>query len=259
MGVSGLKLERETGRRRGPLQDLSGATGVILAGGLGTRLRPVVADRPKVLAPVLGRPFLAYLLDQVATAGLRDVVLCTGYLGEEVRIAFGDAHGHVRLAYSRESSPLGTAGALRAALPLVSTDTMLVLNGDSYCEADFRALEAFHRASGAVATIGLVQVADTRRYGRVQTDAAGRVLGFEEKGTAAGPGWINAGLYLLERRLVQSIPAKGPVSLEREVFPAWIGRGLHGHRSEGRFIDIGTPESYAAAEAFFADRERADS
>jgi len=239
------------------LTDPATATAVVLAGGLGTRLRSVVADRPKVLAPVRGRPFLAYLLDQVAAAGIREAVLCTGYLGEDVRTAFGDAHADLRLIYSQESSPLGTAGALRQALPLVpeSADTLLVLNGDSYCETDIRAFEAWHRARGAVASIALVEVADTRRYGRVQTDPDGRVVRFEEKGEAAGPGWINAGQYLLERRLVESVPAApggGAVSLEREVFPAWVGRGLCGHRSGGPFIDIGTPESYARAEAFFA-------
>ena len=234
------------------MEDLRDVTAVILAGGLGTRLRPVVADRPKVLAEVHGRPFLAFLLDQLAAAGIRDVVLCIGYRGEQVRAAFGEAYGALRLRYSQESRLLGTAGALRLALPLLHSDPVLVMNGDSFCEADLASFTRWHRRRGAAATLLLARVPDTGRYGRVELDAEGRVLRFEEKGSPGGPGWVNAGVYLLSRRLLSTIPAGRPVSLEREVFPAWIGRGLYGHRSTGRFLDIGTPEAYATAEAFFA-------
>ena len=110
-----------------------GVTAAILAGGLGTRLRSVVKDRPKVLAEIRGVPFLTYLLDQLAAAGVRDVVLCTGYMGEQVRSAFGDSYGGMCLSYSQESSPLGTAGALRLALPLFKSSSVLVMNGDSFC------------------------------------------------------------------------------------------------------------------------------
>jgi len=273
------------------VQDLASVTAAILAGGLGTRLRSVVADRPKVLAEIRGRPFLAYLLDQLAAAGLRTVVLCTGYMGEQVRAMFGDFYGDLRLAYSQESSPLGTAGALRLALPLFKAETVLVMNGDSFCQVNLRAFWAWHCARGADATLLLTRVPDTKRYGRVHVDADGLVLRFDEKDNkpvlerseGSGPGWINAGIYLLNRRLLLTIPsgsknalrglpnprfwpgsddpgraksdlpipASGAVSLEREVFPAWISRGLYGYRSEGRFLDIGTPEAYAAAEQFF--------
>jgi NDP-sugar pyrophosphorylase family protein len=236
------------------MQDLAGVTAAILAGGLGTRLRPVVANRPKVLAEIRERPFLAYLLDQLAGAGIRHVVLCTGYLGEQVRTVFGDSYSSLRLIYSQESSPLGTAGALRLALPLFESDSVLVMNGDSFCQANLRAFWAWHCARGADATLLLTKVPDTRRYGRVQVDENGLVLRFDEKGDKDGPGWINAGIYLLNHRLLLTIPASGAVSLEREMFPTWIGRGLYGYRSEGRFLDIGTPEAYALAEQFFASQ-----
>ena len=122
-------------------------TAAILAGGLGTRLRPAVADRPKVLAPVGGRPYLTYLLDQLAGAGVREVVLLTGYAADEVRDALGDRYGRMRLRYSVEPAPLGTAGALRLALPLLAAPAVLLLNGDSYCDADLGAFRRSHRVS----------------------------------------------------------------------------------------------------------------
>ena len=239
------------------MQDLANVTAAILVGGLGTRLRSVVADRPKVLAEIRERPFLAYLLDELAGAGVRTVVLCTGYLGEQVQALFGDSYGSLRLVYSRESSPLGTAGALRLALPLFKSDSVLVMNGDSFCQANLRAFWAWHCAQGADATLLLTRMPDTKRYGRVHVDEDGLVLRFDEKGHNGGPGWINAGIYLLNHRLLLTIPASGAVSLEREVFPAWIGRGLYGYRSEARFLDIGTPEAYAVAEQFFPPETRA--
>jgi len=234
------------------VQELAAVTAAVLAGGLGTRLRSMVTDRPKVLAEIRGQPFLAYLLDQVAAAGVRYVVLCTGYLGEQVRAAFGDSYDSLRLVYSQEPSPLGTAGALRLALPLFKSETVLVMNGDSFCQANLRAFWAWHCARGADATLLLTRMPDTERYGRVHVDANGLVLGFDEKGGNSGPGWVNAGIYLLNHHLLLTIPANRAVSLEREMFPAWIGRGLYGYRSEGRFLDIGTPEAYNTAEQFFA-------
>lgn len=233
------------------VHDLSTVTGVILAGGLGTRLRSIVADQPKVLAEVQGRPFLSHLLDQVAAAGLKCAVLCTGYMGDQVRSTFGESYGSLQLAYSRESSPLGTGGALRLSLPLLDSDLVLVMNGDSFCQADLRAFCSWHSARNAAATILLARVSDTARYGRVVADAHGHILRFEEKARDSGPGWINAGIYLISRALVQTIPASRAVSLEREIFPSWIGQGLCAYPGEGRFLDIGTPESYATADQFF--------
>jgi NDP-sugar pyrophosphorylase family protein len=234
------------------VSDLADLTAAILAGGLGTRLRSVVTDRPKVLAEVGGRPFLAYLLDQLIAVGIKSAVLCTGYLGHQVQTTFGDSYAGLRLVYSQEASPQGTAGALRVALPLVESDCVLVLNGDSFCQTNLPALWVSHLVRGAEATILLTQVPDTGRYGRVQVEADGRVWRFDEKGGESGPGWINAGIYVLNRRLLGTIPRSGAVSLERAMFPVWIGRGLYGFQSTGRFLDIGTPEAYAVAGQFFA-------
>jgi D-glycero-alpha-D-manno-heptose 1-phosphate guanylyltransferase len=233
-----------------PTQSPSAA---ILAGGFGTRLRAVVGDRPKVLAEVGGRPFLSRLLDQLARAGVQQVVLCTGYLGEQVEQTYGSRYGEMDVYHSRESTPLGTGGALRAILPLVGSDPVLILNGDSYCDFDIADFARFHRSRASEASIVLARVADTSRYGRVNVGPDGRIESFEEKAAATGPGWINAGAYLVSRRALEQLPEHEPLSLEREVFPAWIdGAGMSGYRSEGRFLDIGTPASYAAAEHFFS-------
>ena len=228
-------------------------TAAILAGGLGTRLRSVVADRPKVLAEVRGRPFLSYLLDRLASVNVTEVVLCTGYLGEQVQASFGNTYKSLRLVYSQEFSQFGTAGALRLALPFFKSETVLVTNGDSFCDADLSAFVNWHFAQQAEASLLLTQVSDTKRFGRVEVDDKGKVLSFEEKGNSSGKGSINAGIYLLSRNLLSTIPGDRPVSLEREIFPNWIGRGLYGYSSNGGFLDIGTPESYAIAEKFFTE------
>jgi NDP-sugar pyrophosphorylase family protein len=231
-------------------------TAAILCGGLGSRLRSVVADRPKALAPVGGRPFLTYLLDQLAAAAVGEVVLLTGYRADQVYDALGPTYAGMSLLYSEEPTPLGTGGALRLALPCLSGRTVLLLNGDSFCDVDLPAFRAFHRRHAADASLVLARARDTSRFGRVRTGPGGRVWGFEEKGSAPGGGWINAGVYLLDRGLVEELPPGRPASLEREAFPAWAAAGrLHGFRCPGRFLDIGTPTSYAEAERFFEPAE----
>ena len=227
-------------------------TAAILAGGQGTRLRPAVTGRPKALANVGERPFLAYLFDQLIAAGTKEVIVCTGYLGDQIPGIFGESYGTLRLNYSREVTPLGTAGALRLALPLFNSNPVLVMNGDSYCDANLREFWLWHRNRQAKATLLLTRTVDTERFGHVQIDRDGNVTDFQEKGSSHGWGWINAGMYLLSRDLLAEIPADRAVSLEREVFPRWVGRGLYGFRSEARFMDIGTPEAYACSESFFA-------
>lgn len=227
-------------------------TAAILAGGLGTRLRSVVADRPKALAEVNGRPFLSYLLDQLAEVHIRSVVVCTGYLGDTVQATFGESYGNMDLAYSWEPLPLGTAGALRLALPLFQSHSVLVMNGDSFCKVDLNKFWIWHRARGAKASLVLVKMVDTKAFGRVRVNNDRNVASFEEKSEENGPGWINVGIYLLDRQLVQSIPVNRFVSLEKEMFPVWLGHGLCGYQSKGPFLDIGTPQAYASAEKYFS-------
>lgn len=234
------------------VEDLSSITAAILAGGRGTRLQSVVADRPKVLAVVRGRPFLSYLLDQLLEAGVQEVVLCTGYMAEQIQEAFGNKYRSLRLFHSQEDAPLGTAGALRHASSFFKSESILVMNGDSFVDTNLRDFWIWHCALGADATVMVVKVLDSGRYGQVQIDGEGHLMGFSEKMEDHGPAWINAGIYLLRHAFLDRITAGGVVSLERDVLPACIGHGLYAYQNQGGFLDIGTPEAYASAESFFA-------
>ncbi len=240
----------ESLKRRG----MAEVEAIVLAGGKGTRLQSVVSDRPKPMAEVAGRPFVEWLLLALRAQGLRRVVLATGYKGEMVASYFGDgARPGLELAYAREDTPLGTGGAVRHALSLTTSARVLALNGDSFCPFDVGHLVATHEGRGAAATLWLVGMDDCRRYGAVERAGDGRVLSFREKSSNLGAGFINAGVYLFERATLDVIPAGQPVSLESDVFPDLIGRGLYAAAGESPFLDIGTPESYGSAERFFAD------
>lgn len=228
---------------------------VVLCGGLGTRLRPVVAEVPKVLAPVAERPFLGYLLDHLRGQGVREVVLSTGYRGDLVRAYAGDgARWGVQVRYAEEPEPLGTGGALRFTAEAVGLHTsFFVMNGDTFFSGSLGRLARFHRErSEAIASMALVRVERPDRYGTVALEPErGRVVGFAEKQLGhEGGGWINAGVYVLEPELIADIPAGRKSSLEGNVFPRWIDQGLYGCPFEGAvFLDIGTPEDYARAPA----------
>jgi NDP-sugar pyrophosphorylase family protein len=224
---------------------------MILVGGLGTRLRSVLPDHQKVVAPVAGRPFLFRLLDQLADGGVTRVILCTGYKAEQVAELVGNGYRSLRISYSPEPTPLGTAGALRHGLSVVDTDTMLAMNGDSFCEVDLAAMWESHQRHRANATLAVIETSETRAGGRVTFDGNDAITSFVEKGSAPSAGWINAGIYLLQRPVLQSISPERAVSIERDVFPAWIGRGLYAYRTAGKFLDIGTPEAYTVAQQVF--------
>jgi D-glycero-alpha-D-manno-heptose 1-phosphate guanylyltransferase len=196
-------------------------TALILAGGLGTRLRSVINDRSKVMAQVLGRPFITFIFDQVIQAGVRDIVLCTGHFGEHARQALGTRYRDATLRYSQEPGPLGTAGALRLALDQVQTPRVLALNGDSLCPCPLEGLDVAGAAHHTPATVLLARVPDASRYGRVTLDAQGRVTGFLEKQPDPQPGLVNAGVYLIQSDPLRQIAPGRVVSLEREIFPQW--------------------------------------
>jgi NDP-sugar pyrophosphorylase family protein len=238
------------------LHGWSDVTALILAGGLGTRLRAAVADRPKCLADINGRPFLSYQLDRLAAVGISRVCLCTGFLGDQVKKTIGDRYGSLTISYSREGEPLGTGGAIRLAVEQIQTPFALVLNGDSLCDCDLNVLLENTIQVKGKSTIVLMEVADAESFGRVEWERAGgaaKILSFCEKGRA-GPAWINAGIYLLGRDAIRAIAPHSAVSLEHEVFPGWVAEGLlWGCLARGRFLDIGTPETYAAAADYLCD------
>ncbi len=228
-------------------------TGVILAGGLGTRLRSVLPGTPKVMAPVAGRPFLYYLLRQLVDAGIARVILCTGYRSGDVRLGIGSSFEGVEILYSNEDQPLGTGGALRQAYrEYADGSTWLVMNGDSYLDIDLAELRLEHACCGLDVTIAAAGVDDTHRYGSLDIATNGRIQAFREKAGASGAGWVNGGIYVLEPHRLAQLNDAVPLSLERDVFPGWIASGMHVFRRHARFIDIGTPESFELAQSFFA-------
>ena len=228
-------------------------TAIILAGGLGMRLRAVVHDRPKVMAHVAGRPFLAYVLDQIVNAGIQQAVVCTGFLADSISTVLNDDYQGLQLMYSQETTPLGTAGALRHALSMVQSFPVLVFNGDSYVNVDLEKFIQFHYSHKSNLTLALARKTCSEAFGLVQVDDEGVVRRFSEKVATGKPEWVNAGIYFFEKHVLESIPESGVVSLEREILPKWVAQGLYGYVQEEELFDIGTPSSLEQAQTFFQD------
>ena len=219
---------------------------LILAGGEGTRLRPLTETVPKPVLPLANRPHISYVIDWLAGHGVDDVVISCGHLADGVRSALSETD--LRVRYADEPDPRGTAGAIRFAEDQLG-DRFLVLNGDVLCDLDLGALIAQHTDTGAEATIALYPVEDPTAYGLVRRDEDGEISEFLEKPDPAeiDTDEINAGAYVLERSVLDLIPPDREVSIEREVFPKLVGEGLYGRRLEGYWIDIGTPERFRQA------------
>ena len=219
---------------------------LVLAGGEGTRLRPLTLAVPKPAMPLAGRPFLTFMLDWLAAHGVSEAILSCGYRSDGVRRVLGDIYDGMRLRYVVEEEPLGTAGPVRlAADEGVLADRFLVLNGDTLTDLDLSAELEQHERTGAEGTLALTAVEDTASYGVVPTDDAGRVAEFLEKVDDPPTNRINAGAYVLEASVAERIEPGRAVSFEREVFPAMAAEGvLYGYMAEGYWIDIGTPERY---------------
>ena len=235
-------------------QSVPNLTALILAGGFGTRLRTVVHDRPKVMANVAGRPFLAYILDQIVGAGIKRAVVCTGYLADSISTTLGDEYKGVQLVYSQEPTQLGTAGALRLALSLIQAFPVLVFNGDSYVNIDLHRFVQFHRSRQSHMTLALAKKPCSGSFGLVEVESDGVVKRFSEKIVTGKAEWVNAGIYVMEKSIFGSIPQNGVVSLEREIFPKWVGQGLHGYAQEEELFDIGTPLSFTQAQLYFSEQ-----
>ena len=240
---------------RPPEASLGSIDVAILAGGLGTRLRGTIGETPKVLAPVAGQPFLDHLLRWLAGFGTRRIVMCLGFRADMVV-------DHLRrpvipeldIAISIEPKPMGTAGALRLAVPHFRSDPVMVINGDTFVDADLPAFVAAHRRSGAAASILATTVPSMARYGRLVVSPDGRIERFSEKDPGdTGPGPINAGIYLFNRAWLEALARGNAESLERDVFAASApGTFRAVPAGDAAFIDIGTPESLAEAPTVLA-------
>jgi mannose-1-phosphate guanylyltransferase len=224
---------------------------LVLVGGEGTRLRPLTLTRPKPALPLVDRPFIRYMVDWLGHHGVTEVIMACGFRAEDLRSALGDrVPDGPTIRYVEEDEPLGTAGPLRLAADQgLLGERFMVLNGDVLADLDLSALQRQHADTGAVATLGLHPVDDPSAYGLVRRAEDGEVLGFLEKPDPEqiDTDEINAGTYVLERRVLDLIPPERAVSIEREVFPRLVGDGLYGRRLEGYWMDIGTPERYLQA------------
>lgn len=227
----------------------------MLVGGLGTRLSSELGELPKPMVDVGGCPFLERELVHLRECGIRSIVLAVSHRRESIEERFGDGTVlGMSIVYSRETQRLGTAGALRNALPLLRGDEVLVLNGDSFAEVDYDDLLRFHRAHGGSLTMSTVYLSDCRDYGRLQI-SEGRVFSFTEKQNSdSSPGYINAGVYVFGRDLIESIPAGVVESLENNLFPDMLVRGqsIYSYCTQGYFVDMGTPKRLQQLRADFS-------
>src|SRR3984957_13426553 len=219
---------------------------VILVGGQGTRLRPLTSNVPKPVVRLVDRPFIAFMLEWLRAHGIDDVIVSCGFLADGVRAVLGDGSSlGIRLRYVEEPDPRGTAGALKLAEPMLD-ERFLMLNGDVLTDIDLSAQIAQHEGSGAKATLALVPVEDPSAYGLVHLNEDRSVRDFVEKPSpdAIDTNLISAGAYVLQREILDLVPADRNVSIEREVWPRLIGKGLYGFPCESYWLDIGTPERY---------------
>lgn len=219
---------------------------IVLAGGFGTRLRQVVTDVPKPMAPIAGRPFLEILLNALARKGFRRVILSLGFMAEKISGYFGLRYAGMDLIYVVEVEPLGTGGGVRLAMEQLYADHVFVFNGDTFLDLEVAHVDQRWQGNHRPIIVGC-EVSNTTRYGRLLIDGC-VVKGFEEKGVV-GVGLINAGCYILNQGQLDGYPLDKPFSLETDFLAPAVARGeFDVYKTTGKFIDIGVPEDYAKAQ-----------
>jgi len=217
---------------------------VILCGGMGSRLRAAVSDRPKPMARIDQRPFLDILIKFFAGFGFRRFVLCAGYMSQVIRDYYASRTGPYKFIISDETAPLGTGGTIRNAEQFIQSDPFLVANGDSFCPVDLPEFYSFHEANQALMSMAVVKADETNDYGTVLLDDARRIVSFEEKKQSHRRCCINAGMYFFRKDVISLIPQKTRFSLEHELFPMLVEQDSYGFISPGPLVDIGTPGRY---------------
>ncbi|MBU2541490.1 MAG: NTP transferase domain-containing protein [Candidatus Omnitrophica bacterium] len=221
---------------------------VLLCGGKGERLKSAVNDRPKVLAEINGRAFLDILIDYIANFGFKHFILCTGYKSDLIKSYYKDKLRNLRISFSQELKPLGTAGAIKNAKSLIKSPTFLVLNGDSLCKLDLVEFIKFHIERKALFSAVLLKSEQAADYGIVSIGDSDRILKFDEKVDTGEGCFISAGIYLFDNRIFSMIPSDKNFSLERQLFPKITKSDFYGYKTDADFIDIGTPERYRQAQ-----------
>jgi D-glycero-alpha-D-manno-heptose 1-phosphate guanylyltransferase len=226
---------------------------VILCGGMGTRLKAIVDDKPKPMAEIDKRPFIDILIEHVSTFGFHRFILCAGYKAELIQEYYKNKKCRVEILIKKEQELLGTGGAVKNAWPLIDSNPFLVLNGDSFLDMDLYKFVKFHLEKKALLSIALIDAKDTKSYGSIKTDSSGRIVKFCEKEEKSQESMINAGIYLFNREIFSLMPGNKKFSLEYDFFPKIVGREFYGYSANGFFIDIGTPERYMQAKQLLKD------
>ncbi len=221
---------------------------VVLAGGLGTRLKGVLEGLPKPMVPINNMPFLEYLLLHFKSQNFTEFIMSCGYAADKIRNHFGDGRRFgLSIQYTVEEELLGTGGAIKLAEPLIVANTFIMVNGDTYFQVDLDSMVLFHSEKKAVVTMALAHKEDTGRYGKVLLDRNSMIKSFKEKSESKAAGYINGGIYVFEKRIFDYIEPERACSLEKEILPLLVGSGLYGFPVNGYFIDIGVPEDYEKA------------
>jgi len=216
---------------------------VILCGGLGTRLKGVAKDLPKPMVDIHGKPFLDLIIDYIASFGFRRFILCSGYKADVIAEYYKKKNDGLEYVLSEEDVPLGTGGAVVQARNLISSKVFLGLNGDSFCQIDLKKFFEFHLEKKASVSIALTSIDDPRDYGSIELNKNQEITGFNEKSaTPSGCGLINTGIYFFNCRSIDSFPSNKKLSLEYDVFPSFVEKGLHGYVDSAQLYDIGTPQ-----------------
>lgn len=226
---------------------------VILCGGMGMRLRSVIADKPKPMVQIKNRPFIDLLMGYIASFGFRRFILCAGYKAESIQEYYKDKKNDVEIIISKERDLLGTGGAVKNAEPLINTDLFLVLNGDSFLDINLSKFGQFHLEKESLLSVALINAGDTKSYGSIKIDGTGRILEFCEKKENSRTGMINAGIYLFNHEVLSLMPPGRKFSLEYDFFPNLVDKEIYGYLADGLFIDIGTPERYVKAKQLLKD------
>ena len=225
---------------------------IILAGGMGTRLKNTAGDVPKPMAEINGRPFLEYLMDYLCRNGITHIILSVGYKAAQIENHFGNRFKNSAVSYSRESKPLGTGGGILRAMQQAKTENVVIVNGDTLFDIDLQRLSTFHNKNRAILTVALKKTEDTSRYGSIGTEENGRITAFFEKAAGQGAGLINGGTYIVSTKKFMELGLPEQFSFEKDFLEKFYEKEYFwGLEFEGYFIDIGTPSAYKQAQTDF--------
>ncbi|MDP8211894.1 MAG: nucleotidyltransferase family protein [Candidatus Zapsychrus exili] len=226
---------------------LSDITAVVLCGGQGSRLKSVTGQTPKVMAEFGQEPFLNFILNYLQEQGIRNIVLCTGYKADILENYYEANNQGLNIRFSKEDKPLGTGGALKNAIKMIESDPCFVLNGDSLCEVDLKALLDSYYKKETIAELSVSKVDNAEDYGSIVLNEENRIMAFEEKQSAENR-YVNAGVYCISKRAFDLMPEQDKFSLEVDYFPKLVSKDFYGFVVDNKFYDIGTPERFNEAQ-----------